>query len=195
MTAALPAKPASEALILPLTPERWDDFTTLFGPNGACSGCWCTWWRLPGPDFSKMSTTEKKEYIRTVVQAGKEPGLIAYLESVPAGWVSVAPRTEFARLARSRKLAPVDDAPVWSINCFFIDRHYRRRGLNRLLIEAAIQFAASKGATLLEAYPIEVSGKASSSSLYYGVADTFRQCGFVEVARRSETQVIMRLKV
>ncbi len=107
----------------------------------------------------------------------------------------MAPRTEFALLARSKNLAPVDDAPVWSINCFFIDRHYRRRGLNRLLIEAAVKFAVAHGATILEAYPLDVHEKTESSRLYYGVADTFRQCGFVEVARRSEYQPIMRWKV
>ena len=27
--------------IAPLTPDRWDDFETLFGERGACGGCWC----------------------------------------------------------------------------------------------------------------------------------------------------------
>lgn len=177
----------------PLNPGTWADFETLFSTSRTCTDCWCTWWRFTSPDYRRMSAEEKKNYTRTTVQSGKEPGLLAYVEGVPAGWVSVAPRAEFVRLARSRKLAPVDDAPVWSINCFFIDRHYRHRGLTRQLIEAAVSFAAAKGATLLEAYPIEVSGKADSSNLYYGVAETFHQCGFVEVARRSERQPIMRL--
>jgi GNAT superfamily N-acetyltransferase len=89
----------------------------------------------------------------------------------------------------------VDDQPVWSINCFFIDRHYRRSGLTRLLIEEAVQFAKSRGATIVEAYPIDVHEKVSSSRIYYGVADTFRKAGFVEVARRSPEQPIMRKTV
>ena len=28
-----------------LTRERRDDFEILFGRRGACSGCWCMWWR------------------------------------------------------------------------------------------------------------------------------------------------------
>ncbi len=181
--------------ILPLSTTTWADFETLFGPNGACGGCWCTWWRLKAVDFKKMSGEEKKTYIRTIVQNGKEPGLIAYVDGIPAGWVSVAPRSEFALLERSRKLAPVDDQPVWSINCFYINRHFRRRGLNRLLIEAAVKFAVERGATILEAYPIDVDHKTESSTLYYGVAETFRQCGFMEVERRTENQPIMRLVV
>ena len=32
--------------IRPLTLELWDDFEALFGKNGACAGCWCTWWKM-----------------------------------------------------------------------------------------------------------------------------------------------------
>jgi hypothetical protein len=31
----------------PVTPERWPDLETLFGPRGATGGCWCMYWRLP----------------------------------------------------------------------------------------------------------------------------------------------------
>ena len=35
------------------TPERWVDVESLFGPRGACAGCWCQWPRLRGADFSR----------------------------------------------------------------------------------------------------------------------------------------------
>jgi Acetyltransferase (GNAT) family. len=177
---------------LPLTPERWPDFERLFGPNGACGGCWCTWWRIPRADYSRLSYDEKKNITRTLVQSGKVPGLLAYLDGVPAGWVAVAPRSEFPTLDRSRVLARVDDAPVWSINCFFIDKHYRRNGLMSVLIEAAVAYAKAQGAEIVEAYPVDPVGKTESGGLYYGVADTFKKAGFVEVARRSEHHPVMR---
>jgi GNAT superfamily N-acetyltransferase len=179
----------------PLTTDTWPDFERLFGENGACAGCWCTWWRLTSTEFRKFSKDEKKNVIRTVVQQNKMPGLIAYSEETPIGWVSVAPREEFILLERSKNLARVDDQPVWSINCFFIERHYRRSGLTRLLIDEAVKFAKSRGATIVEAYPIDVHEKVSSARIYYGVADTFRKAGFVEVARRSPEQPIMRKAV
>ena len=37
-----------------LTPDRCDDFATLFGERGACGGCWCMWWRLAGSAFEKQ---------------------------------------------------------------------------------------------------------------------------------------------
>jgi GNAT superfamily N-acetyltransferase len=181
--------------VKPLNASTWADFETLFNTSRTCTGCWCTWFRLPSPVFRSMSKEDKNAYMRTLVQSGKEPGLLAYIEGVPAGWVSVAPRTEFALLARSKKLAHVDDQPVWSINCFFTDRHYRGLGLTRFLIQAAIQFAVEHGATILEAYPIDTEGKVENGSLFYGLAETFRHLGFVEVARRTTHQPIMRLVV
>jgi GNAT superfamily N-acetyltransferase len=176
----------------PLTPATLDDFERLFGPNGACAGCWCTWWRLSSTDFRKFSKDEKKNVIRTLVQGGKTPGLIAYMDEIPVGWVSVAPREEFLLLERSKKLARVDEKPVWCINCFFIERHHRRAGLTSYLIEEAVKFAKANGAAIVEAYPIDVHEKVSSSRLYYGQADTFRKLGFVEVARRDPVQPVMR---
>ena len=177
----------------PLTAETWECLEQLFGPSRTCTGCWCTWWRLSSKDFEKMTREEKKNYIRTIVQSGKTPGLLAFVDGIPAGWVSVAPRQEFSRMSRSKTLAPTDDQPVWSINCFFIDRHYRRSGLTLELIQEAVKFAFSRGAKIIEAYPIDPQEKTESGSLYYGVASTFAMVGFVEVARRSPVHPIMRL--
>ena len=182
-------------LIKPLSPETWSDFEQLFGTNGACAGCWCTWWRISSTDFRKFSKETKKNVMRTIVQGGKIPGLIVYVDGIPAGWVSVAPREEFLRMERSKILARVDEQPVWSINCFFINRHYRKKGLMSTLLTAALEFARSNGAKIVEAYPIDTQEKVSSSRLYYGVAETFRRFGFTEAARRSPDQPIMRLSL
>lgn len=183
----------TEISYFPLTAARWADFERLFGPNGACGGCWCTWWRISRSDYSRLSYDEKKNITRTLVHNGKVPGLIAYVDGIPAGWVAIAPRSEFPTLDRSRVLARVDDAPVWSINCFFIERHYRRQGLMKGLIRAAVDYARSQGAEIVEAYPLDPAGKTDSGSLYYGVAEIFRQAGFVEVARRSPHHPVMRM--
>lgn len=179
---------------LPVTPDRWEDLEKLFGPNGACGGCWCTWWRLSRKEFSAFSYEEKKNVLRTLVQSGKVPGLIALVEGLPAGWVSVGPREDFPSLERSRVLKRVDGQPAWCINCFFIDRHYRHIGLMSGLIQAAVTFAREQGASIIEAYPVEPHEGSDSGSLYYGVVSTFQAAGFVEAARRSEHHPVMRFK-
>ncbi len=109
------------------------------------------------------------------------------------GWCSVEPRERFPRLETSRVLSPVDDQPVWSIVCFFIDKEYRLRGVSVELMKAAVEYAALKGAKIVEGYAAEPK-KAKVPDLYvfHGHVSAYRQAGFKEVARRSPTRPIMR---
>lgn len=183
---------ASKIEVLPLTPERWPDLERLFGPNG-CYGCWCMWYRLNNTEFKQAGKEGRREGLQALVQAGADPGLIAYVEGKPAGWVTIASREQYARLRTSRSRAAVDDAPVWSIPCFFVHRSYRRQGLMEVLIRAAVEYARSKGAAIIEAYPYDGQEKRDSASLFMGVGSVFRKLGFKEVARRVPDSPVMRL--
>ncbi len=54
-------------------------------------------------------------------------------------------RTEMERLGRSRTIPKVDERPVWSVVCFVVRPGYRRRGVARALLEAAISYARGCG--------------------------------------------------
>src|SRR5688572_31716928 len=116
--------PRARFLIMPLTPDLWDDFATLFGAKGACAGCWCMWPRLPAKEWRAGQGAGNKRAFKKIVDAGEAPGLIAYAGDVPAGWIALAPRAEYVRLDRSRVWGRVDDRPVWSISCFYIARPF-----------------------------------------------------------------------
>ncbi|MFQ5613512.1 MAG: GNAT family N-acetyltransferase [Anaerolineae bacterium] len=180
----------------PVTPERWPDLETLFGENGAYGNCWCMWWRLKRAEFDRQSGREKKQALKAIVDSGEIPGLLAYAGGQPIAWCSVAPRQAFPVLDRSWVLKRVDEQPVWSIVCFFVARPYRSRGLLIKLLEAAVDYAKAQGAQIVEGYPIEpkVSGLSGSDG-FTGVVSVFRQAGFVEVLRRSESRPIMRYVV
>lgn len=186
---------AEELNFRPLTPKDWADFETLFGPRGACAGCWCMWWRVAGGVFEKNKGDGNREAISELVQSGQVPGILAYVGKEPAGWCSIAPREEFPRLNRSPMLKPVDDLSVWSVVCFFINKKYRRRGLTEALLRAAIEYARGQGATVVEGYPVETD-KANYPVIgaYTGFASTFRKMGFREVLRRRATRPIMRFE-
>jgi GNAT superfamily N-acetyltransferase len=182
--------------IEPVTAARWDDLEQLFGRRGACGGCWCMHWRLTSAEFTRLKGDANRELLRELVLSGAEPGLLAYIDGQPVGWVAVAPRAEYPRLDRSRILKPIDDEPVWSIVCLFIAPAYRRRGLSTRLIAAAALHAAARGATIVEAYPVEPkSADMPGVFAFTGTAAAFHAAGFVEVARRSETRPIMRRSV
>lgn len=189
-------QPLPEGLTLevhPVTPDRWDDLAALAGERGFTSGCWCMWWRVTSKEFDERHGASLRQDLNELVVAGPEPGLLAYVDGEPAGWVALAPRDEYPRLDRSPKLRRLDDQPVWSITCFTIGRRHRRRGVAAALLDAAVDFARERGAEVVEAYPIDTGGaKRSSADLYTGTLAMFERAGFEEVARRSGRPIVRR---
>jgi len=179
----------------PLTPDRLPDLELLFGPRGACAGCWCLFWKQTRPEYEEGKGAANRAAMRRQVRDGVVPGVLAYDAEGPVGWCAVEPRAAFTRLSRSRTLAPVDDAPVWSVPCFFVARRARGTGLTAALLAAAARHARRAGATILEGYPVEPRGESADAWLYTGIASTFRRAGFEEVARRSATRPVMRLSL
>lgn len=176
----------------PLTPARWPDLVRLFGANGACAGCWCMWPRRTAAEFRRGKGAPNRRAFRRVVTAGPPPGVLGYVGATPAGWCGLAPRAAYPRLDRSKVMARVDDATVWSVSCFFVGRGFRGRGLALPLLEGALALARRHGARIVEAYPNDLDARVADVFVWMGLADTFRAAGFEEVARRSPTRPIMR---
>jgi GNAT superfamily N-acetyltransferase len=166
----------------PLTPERWDDFENLFGPRGACAGCWCMYWKLPRKDFTAGQGDQNRFAQMEIVASGHTPGLLAYADGIPAGWVAVEPRESY---------------PVLSVTCFFVSKKYRNQGLTVALLKAAVAYVVKQGGRVVEGYPVEPreAGKMPPVFVYTGLASAFKQAGFKEAGRRSETRPIMRYSV
>ncbi len=180
----------------PLTPARWKDLETLFGPRGASSGCWCMWWRLRRSEWRQNRGNANKRAFRRTVEGGEPTGVLAYADGAPIGWCAVAPREAYPGLERSRLLKRVDEQPVWAITCLFVARPYRRRGISAKLLEAAAAFAARRGARIVEGYPTDPrTGRAADVFVFTGLQSAFETAGFAEVARRSSTRPIMRRAV
>lgn len=177
----------------PVTSNRWSELEKLFGPRGACCGCWCMYWRLPRSQFDQQQGGQNRQSLKALVDSGNVPGVMAYSGDEPVGWCSIAPREQYPTLARSRVLKPVDDLPVWSVVCFFIARSQRGKGLTVELLNAAVKFARDNGATIVEGYPVEPkAGKTADVFAFTGLVSAFLHAGFSEVLRRSETRPIMR---
>jgi len=177
--------------IHPVTAERWADMVELFerrGPRGGhrnvpAYGCWCMYWR----DRGLAHGAPKKRAMGALVRAGRKPGLLAYRDGAPVGWVSVAPREEFAALLRSPQYRPRDeDEGVWSIVCFTIDKPARREGVAAALLEAAVDHACRGGARAVEGY-----AHVADPGDYMGSRELFLAHGFEEV-RDANKRVIVR---
>ncbi len=179
--------------IHPLTPARWADLERLFGPRGACGGCWCMWWRVARTQFVKQRGEGNRRTLKRIVSAEGVPGLLAYAHGEPVGWCAVGPRDDYPVLERSRVLKRVDTAPVWSVVCFFVAKPHRRQGLTTKLLRAAVKYARANGARIVEGYPVDPHSRAYPDVFAFtGMAAAFRQAGFVEILRRSQGRPIMR---
>jgi GNAT superfamily N-acetyltransferase len=177
----------------PLTKDRWADLVELFNRPGASivRGCWCMYYRKTGGSGIGPGETNKQA-MKSLVDSGYVPGLIGYEDGSPVGWISLGPREDYAKLRRSPVMKPVDDKPVWSIVCFFVDRRARGRGVSEVLLKSAVDYARSNGATLLEAYPVDKDEPSHPDFMWFGAKSMYDRTGFKEVARRKENRPVVR---
>lgn len=196
MNKSLQIKVKSLFRFYPVTKENWKDFENLFGEKGACAGCWCMYWRMRRKDYDAQRGSKTKRKMKSLVNGGNIPGLLAYDNKKPIGWCSIAPREDFPVLENSKVLKRVDSKPVWSVVCFFISKDYRKKGLSVELLNAAKNYVKNNKGKIIEGYPVEPkTGKTADVFAWTGLSSAFKKAGFKEVARRSETRPIMRFSI
>jgi ribosomal protein S18 acetylase RimI-like enzyme len=181
----------------PLSLDNWPDLEAVFQAKG-CSiarGCWCMFYRHTGketPTPGKTLPETRRAQLKTLARSDTPPGLVGYLDGVPCGWVSFGPREDFLKLAKSPVMKPVDDQPVWSIVCFVVPPTFRGKGIAHQLLDAAVTYAKTHGARLVEGYPFDKPGRPNSDWLWHGTKSMFDKAGFEEVARRKPTRPVVR---
>lgn len=179
----------------PVTPDRWDDLVALFGPSGAYSNCWCTWWTWRSADWERHTPAQRRAELRRQVAGGMEPGLLAYDDDEPVGWCAVAPRSRYERLTspRARTYRPIDDRESWVVTCFFVRKDRRGSGIAGALLGEVKRFVADRGGTLVEGYPVKDHSHGAAAT-YTGTAGMFADAGFEEAARPGGRSLV-RLEV
>ena len=174
--------PGPELQFKPLTPELMDDFgAVLRGNFGA--GCWCMFPRQTDAQARELPgagnlSARRRTAMSQLAGRDPSPGLLALANGAAVGWIAVAPRNEYTRLARSRATPPVDDAPVWVIPCITVRKGHRGQGIAVALIKAAVAYAARHGAPAVEAYPRADAVRTGDDNAYFGTEPLFRRAGF-----------------
>ncbi len=192
--------PSPDLAVRALTPSRFDDVVDLFGTRGDPSWCWCQFFVTTGGDYTH-SADDNREALRVQAARRRRPGLVAYADGIPVGWVQVGPRPTYPRVCGNRALLRVagddiDDPGVWAVTCFVVRVGHRRRGIGTALLAAAVAAAGDAGAHTVEGHPVDVAargGRASSADLYHGALSTFAAAGFEEVGRTGPGRPVVRL--
>ncbi|WJS92054.1 GNAT family N-acetyltransferase [Microbacterium testaceum] len=184
--------------ILPATGDRFDDAETALD-SGDGPGCQCQWWLLTNAEFQQSSRDDLTTRFHAEMHGDRSPGLIAYVDGEPAGWVRVGPRVDQARLLRTRDVTtateePLDADDVWSVSCFVVRTAHRGTGLMKKLLDAAVSTARTAGARVVEAYPLDPTvTKRSANQLYRGTVSMFEQAGFDVVDRPKPDRALVAL--
>jgi GNAT superfamily N-acetyltransferase len=146
--------------------------------------------RATPQEREKRDGKSRKAALKRRVRAGVPIGLLGYVDREPVMWCSIAPRSTYRRIGG----APEADADenVWSIVCFFIARPFRGQGATARLIEAAVTLARRRGATVVEAYPVDPG---APSYRFMGYTTTFEAAGFREVTRAGTRRHVMQRRL
>ena len=178
----------------PLSKDNWDKFVALFGNRGACGNCWCMFYRLKQADFKAGKVNDiNKNRMKELVWGEKPVGLIAIYEGQAIAWCAFAPREDYLKLENSRVHKRIDDKPVWSIPCFFIDKKFRRKGVSVALLKGVIEYARKNKIGIVEAYPtIPTQEKLPDAFVWIGLYKSFERAGFEIVDRKSKNRPMVR---
>lgn len=163
----------------PVTPSRFDDFADVINPNRRETHCWCLSHRLRAQEIEELGHGSREEAARRLCERTNPPGVVTYLDGTPVGWCNIGARSDIPRLVHSTKIRPVDEVPVWSIICVVVRGGHRKKGVTGHLIEGAVEYAASRGAPAVEAYPVDPGGKRMDLTMaFVGTRAMFEKAGF-----------------
>jgi len=181
-----------------LKPELWPALEQLFGENGACGGCWCQWWRVErgGKLWDEIKGEVAKARMRELTTSGQALGILAFTENSPVGWCSFGPRADFPHLETVKAFRRDDIEGVWCVNCFFIHRAHRGKGVARGLLDAALKAMEHRKVKTIEAYPVTAAkdGKRLAPAFSFtGPIDIFTERGFKEIQRLAPSRPLLRL--
>jgi GNAT superfamily N-acetyltransferase len=178
-----------------LTSAMWPAMEQLFGPRGACGGCWCMYWRLEkGERWEDLKGDPARRRMKALVAAGRSLGAIAFAGKEPVGWVAFGPRPDFVRLDRARTLACDDADRVWSLPCFFVKAGWRDCGVAAALLAHALKSLRKRGAKIAEGYPVNLkpSQRLPNAFAWTGTRSLFEAAGFSPAGPEAQSRVRMR---
>lgn len=174
--------------IRPLTPSHAEDVKTITrGSWGA--QCWdlhhrytASQQRALGIAGKQTATVEerRREIVAKLARRKNAPMLVAYVGREPAGFVSIGPRTDYGRVARSKATPPVDHVAAWVIPCITVRREYRRQGIAVALLRAAVEYAGKHGAPAIEGYP-RTETALHDDFAFIGTQALFKKAGYRRV--------------
>ena len=181
-----------------LTPALREDFLRFFDEdafrdNPYWGSCYCTNRHMAKPAL--QTAAEGRQLADELVTCGRMQGFLAYVDGKAAAWCNAAPRSSIASLQSKPDLGVDDVDRIGSIVCFVTAAPYRRHGLARRLLNAAIDRFRRQGFAYAEAYPMpdtRHAGPGGDSDQCEGPLQLYLDAGFTPFRQSGRTQVVRK---
>ena len=173
------------------TPGRLDDLLHFFDVEGFAgkpewAACYCMAHHLGEgrPDYCRANN---RAALVDRIKDGTTTGFLAYTDGNVAAWCNASPRSTYIHYkGRDDR----DDDKVGSVVCFVVAPPYRKHGLARRLLDAALASFVERGFEVAEAYPNKQPS--DDASAYHGPLSMYLDAGFEEIGPLGEHLTVVR---
>lgn len=190
--------------IVPLTPERTDDYLSFFENTFDGTGewghlCYCISW-CSAPNFTEQGMEHaevRREAAIRYIRDGVLKGYLACADGKVVAWCNANDRNLSLNCYGMRCHIfgcemPADEKRVKSVFCFEVVPHMRGKHIASALLERVIADAKSDGYEYVEAYPLK--GTNGVQENFYGHRAFYEKNGF-EPFGETENNLVVRKKL
>lgn len=168
--------------------EEYIDFfdNRAFSDGSAEKGCYCVWHHWTDTheyERSLMPENErpyrKRDYAKELIQNGILNGFAAFDDNQIVGFCNADTKDNYFRLSRENHpnswKGVSENDKILSIVCFIVAPNMRRKGIAKVLLDAACRYAEENGYDYVEGYPPQGEFTIRDCG---GSASMYMNCGF-----------------
>jgi ribosomal protein S18 acetylase RimI-like enzyme len=170
-------------------PDTLDYFDVrAFADFPIWGACYCQCHHVAPAQWPARDRAQNRAGLIERLEGQTTTGYLAYVEGKVAGWCNASERAAYPHYDESRPAA--DGTRTGAIVCFVIASPYRRHGVARALLEAAVEGFREGGFDAVEAFPRRQTE--DNQDAYHGPLKLYLDAGFTEVDEAERWAVVRK---